>query len=109
MNFRMSADDDWARAVDLQEGLNRVQLSPGDQITNYSNPTMPISVIADNRQNGQNENTQQTSSSNQVRHLYGTPVIFFTYLKYHKLKTSQKINIFKLSKKKIKKIYSKKI
>ena len=79
------ADDDWARAVDLQEGISNVAIAPAD--INYSNPTLPISVNAagDARssghdQNGQNDhnNTQQTSNSNQV-HESGTLEVVLTH------------------------------
>ena len=58
----MASDEDWARAVDIQEGLTKVQIE--SQI-NYSNPTLPLTGLDQNslNQNGSQaaHATEQTS------------------------------------------------
>jgi hypothetical protein len=58
----MSASDDandWARAVDIQEGLNQVKIDPN---INYSNPTMSLNINAGD----QNDTNKAVITSNQV-------------------------------------------
>ena len=61
----MASDEDWARAVDIQEGLTKVQI----ESHNYSNPTLPLSLD----QNSLNQNGSQVAATEQTSQVKTKP------------------------------------